>query len=446
VRRRAPAYLAVVAVTGMIVGGVSAPRTLGDVGTVDETFALSANGCGRATGYAETNKIVTLDGKTHVTWLDSAAEGFRVRIRTFTHATGQWSPAITVGEAHDNHGGPALAPDSKGYLHIVYYPHHHPFRYRHSLRPNDATEWSEETQVGERCTYPTLMVGPDDTLYLTGRVSNKQGKPWVVSLFVKRQGGPWERPRAIMVARDPGYSHFQEAMAWSPDHRTLHLSTRMYGGEPGRPHTVGYMRSTDYGTTWVNAKGEKLALPVTPAAITVLAREGDGPKSSFRCGAIAVDRQGSPHILYSGAADKRTHTWLTGLRQDGTWAEVDLLPHVTKAFPDHELTMPGGLVITDQGSTCIGLTLMPPEGRKAGGSRSWGHTTNEVIWLESRDQGTTFDIRAVSQSDPTCANWLPNVERPTGFNRVDRPSLIFTGGTPGKNNLQHVSNHVIWAR
>lgn len=247
------------AVTGLIVGGVVAPWALGDVKTMDEIFVLAADGCGRATGYAETNKIVTLDGKTHVTWLDSVAEGFRVRIRTFTHATGQWSPTITVGDAHDNHGGPALAVDSKGYLHIVYYPHHHPFRYRHSLRPNDAAEWSEETQIGERCTYPTLMVGPDDTL-------------------------------------------------------------------------------------------------------------------------------------------------------------------------------------------CIALTLIPPEGRKAGGSRSWGHASNEVIWLESRDGGTTFDIRTASRADATCANWLPNIERPTGFNRVDRPGLIFTGGTAGKNNLQHVSNRVLWAR
>ena len=424
--------------------GVTPAR--GEVIPMNETFVLARDGCGRATGYAETNKIITLDGKTHVTWLDSVTEGFRVRIRTLVHATGEWSPTTTVGNAHDNHGGPALAVDSKGVLHIVYFPHHHPFRYRHSLHPNDATEWSEETLIGERCTYPTLMVGPDDTLYLTGRVSNKEGKPWVVHLFVKHPGQPWSAPRAIMVAKGPGYSHYQAAMAWGPDHRTLHLSTRMYGGKPGRPHTVGYMRSADFGSTWVGAKGEALALPVSPAAITALAREGSGPKSNFRCGSIAIDREGTPHILYSGAADKRLRAWLAALGPDGNWKEIDLLPHVAKVYPDHEIAMPGGLVFNEEGTLFITLTLLPPEGRKAGGSRSWGHATNEVIWLESGNGGKTVDLRAVSRSDPTCANWLPNIEKRTGFNRVERPGLIFTGGTAGKSNLQHVSNPVIWSR
>ncbi|GIT28271.1 MAG: hypothetical protein Ct9H300mP1_03170 [Planctomycetaceae bacterium] len=43
---------------------------------------LSRSGSGRATAYAEANKIVTVGDKTHVTWLDSVKDGFRVRVRT----------------------------------------------------------------------------------------------------------------------------------------------------------------------------------------------------------------------------------------------------------------------------------------------------------------------------------------------------------------------------
>ena len=75
---------------------------------------ISNEGCGRATGYAETNKIVTCDGRTHAAWLDSTGEGFRVRVRSVEHASGEWSAAVTVGEAFDNHGGPALAIDGQG--------------------------------------------------------------------------------------------------------------------------------------------------------------------------------------------------------------------------------------------------------------------------------------------------------------------------------------------
>ena len=49
--------------------------------SVDKNVVLlSEHGCGRATAYADGNKIITLQDKTHVAWLDSIAEGFRVRI------------------------------------------------------------------------------------------------------------------------------------------------------------------------------------------------------------------------------------------------------------------------------------------------------------------------------------------------------------------------------
>ncbi|MFW6164247.1 MAG: hypothetical protein ACODAJ_15875, partial [Planctomycetota bacterium] len=71
-------------------------------------FTLSRHGCGRATAYSKSNKIVTLGPKTHAAWLDSQDGTFWTRIRTLDRETGAWSPTITVGEAHDNHGGPAL--------------------------------------------------------------------------------------------------------------------------------------------------------------------------------------------------------------------------------------------------------------------------------------------------------------------------------------------------
>ena len=132
-------------------------------------FLLSSEGSGRATSYGESNKIVTVGGKTHVAWLDAIAEGFRVRVRTLDRRTGQWGPIVAIGDGQDNHGGPALIVDSKGYLHIVYYPHHQPFRYRRSVRPNDASEWGPEIKFGEALSYPVMLCAPDDTIILTAR-------------------------------------------------------------------------------------------------------------------------------------------------------------------------------------------------------------------------------------------------------------------------------------
>ena len=61
-------------------------------GKSPDSFLLSTVGCGRATGYAESNKIVTQGDLTHVAWLDSPPEGFRVRVRTLNRRSGQWLP------------------------------------------------------------------------------------------------------------------------------------------------------------------------------------------------------------------------------------------------------------------------------------------------------------------------------------------------------------------
>ena len=92
----------------------------------EDLTLLSGSGSGRATAYAKTNKIITAAGRTHVGWLDSTDDGFAIRIRTWTRDTDRWSPTYTLGTASDNHGGPALAIDSEGFLHVVYGPHHGP--------------------------------------------------------------------------------------------------------------------------------------------------------------------------------------------------------------------------------------------------------------------------------------------------------------------------------
>ena len=43
---------------------------------------LSEDGCGRATAYSEFNKIVSVGGETHVSWLDSKDDKFLVTTTT----------------------------------------------------------------------------------------------------------------------------------------------------------------------------------------------------------------------------------------------------------------------------------------------------------------------------------------------------------------------------
>jgi len=407
---------------------------------------LSTEGCGRATGYAEANKIVTANGKTHVAWLDSSSAGFRVRIRTLAHETGRWSPVYTIGEAYDNHGGPAVAIDSRGFLHVAYYPHHHPMRYRRSRRPHDASEWTEVERFGTRCTYPTLVVGPDDSLYLTCREST--GKQWVANLYVRKPAGAWRRVGSVLRSRFTGYAHFQEALAWGPGHKTLHLSCRIYEGPNGRCQTVGYLRSRDFGRSWRRADGQAVTLPATAETVDVIHRLGEAASvaggQSVRCGAVAISAWGVPHILYSTADAAGGDLLLAWPGADGRWRRRSIGEQLAGALGGWLAKMPGGLSFDAEGRLWAVATMCRPGPDRKGGL--WGHPTNEVAWLRLGEGGKMTGAALLTVPDAARARWLPNVERPTGFNRVERPGILYTDGPRGGKNTERLANTVYWVR
>ena len=299
---------------------------------------LSAHGCGRATAYPQENKIVTLDDRVHVAWLDSVAEGFRVRIRTLDRASGTWSATHTIGEAYDNHGGPALVCDSQGYLHVAYYPHHHAIRYRRSLRPNDASAWTDEELIGDGYSYPKLAVGRNDELLLSCRRSFlREGRlgherPFELHLLRKSPGGSWSEPLVLARSRHPNYAHFGDSYAWAPDRVGLHMTIRFHEKSDaeayGRIQTVGYLFSPDAGRTWQRSDGTQVTLPVTAETVDVIAAGGLDYGSALQAGALAVAPDGTPwlvHNEWSGGVGTNTVCTPAG---NGSWRRIVLNEHV----------------------------------------------------------------------------------------------------------------------
>lgn len=420
----------------------SVPRNTG----AGARFLLSEQGCGRATGYAEANKIVTVGDRTHVAWLDSPPEGFRVRVRTLNRNTGEWSPTDTVGEAHDNHGGPALTVDREGYLHITYFPHHHAFRYRRSKRPNDASEWEEEIQFGEKLTYPTLVCGLDNTLYFMARRSFKE-KPWEVELWSKKPGKDWSRSGTILRSRHKGYAHFQESLAWGPDHKTLHLCCRFHENSDknayGRLQTVAYMQSDDFGKTWRRSNGAKIQTPASVDEIEVLAKGGVDREVGLRAGCMTVDRRtGKPHLIYSVTENGKGRAIVATSNGKGDWTRVDLSSQLPEKLRGKDLIMGGGLSCDANGQLWGTAQI---QNAKPGES-TWGNPSNEVFRFVRDAQSDSIKFSFASKPDPKRSQWLPNIERATGFNKVpDRPGIIYTSGAPGGKNTELLSNRVYWA-
>lgn len=410
-------------------------------------FLLSAEGSGRATAYLESGKIVTFQGKTHVAWLDTPAEGFRIRVRTLDHATGQWSPPYTVGEAADNHGGPALAVDAQGYLHIVYFSHHHPFRYHRSLRPNDASAWGPMEEFGIHLTYPTLLCAADGTLILSARRSYDD-QPWELELWTKAPGAAWTQQAPVLRSRKPGYSQFAASMAWAPDHRRLFLSFRIYE-MPGYDNKVmdaitmvGCITSPDAGRTWTRLDGTPLGLPATidtlEAIVTCDSREGRIADT----GSMAVSPDGRPYVTYSIRTQEAAAAYLASPLPDGKgWRHLELNRFLPAALRNWALVLQGGVVFKPSGQPVVVCTALD----YPFGAESWGHPTNTLVQFDSSDGGRTFAAKILTPLDRKTPRWLPNLEKAGGFNEMpEHPGLVYTEGDAGAGLGDILRNRVWW--
>ena len=435
-------------------------------GALDQAnhFLLSSRGCERATS-GTGNKIITHEGKTHVAWLDSTEEGFFARVRTLDRQSGRWSPTYTLGKANGNHGRPAMTIDSKGYLHVVYGIHHDTVPYKRSVRPNDASEWTEKKTFGGKMSYPTFVCGPDDALYLTGRYG------WGgVRMYVKPRGEDWEDRGLIIRTREDCFSYaaFHEGLAWGPDHRTLHLSCEFYQSQTkqtnlwGTVQSANYMRSTDFGKTWQRADGTPIETPATSKTMDVLAAgESSYPKPGIRNqGAIVVDSKGKPYVLYRRYNTRPPgQVFLVTPDQQGKWQHLPLQAAMDKHWPGWAvIDSRSGLTITEDDRICIALLVIPREhpvaqSEKARWKTGSGYSTNAenarfslesagkwsnefphrrgVAWFETGDGGKTFVAKAVFKRDPKVVYHQPSIEMPTGFNRIPAgsyPGLIYFAG------------------
>lgn len=410
------------------------------------SFRLSAAGSGRATGYVESAKIITLGNRIFAAWLDAEPDGFRVRIRTMDRLTGQWSETVTVGEAQDNHGGPGLTVDRQGYLHIVYYPHHRPFRYRRSIRPLDASEWGPEVQFGESLSYPVLLCAPDDTLICTcRRYYEADDHRNEMELWKKPADGVWYRQGVIMRSRHLGYVHFQDSTAWGPDHRTIHLSCRIYETNPKAGalpiETLGYLVSPDAGETWRRLDGTVVALPATADSVDVLLQGGDATGRTLYAGAMAVNRAGVPHLLHSVREHGQARSYLATPAPGGGWNRRDLHEFLPPAWRDHDLIMIGSVTFSASGRATVVATLVKP----GPGESDWSHPSSRLVRFWSDDGTRTFQSEVLAAATKPGPHWLPNLERPTGHHAIpDEPGIIYMAGDGGAGLHERDLRNEVW--
>lgn len=154
------------------------------------------------------NSTVTKDGLTHIAYLSMEPapdkDGTPQYAVTYDRSTGKCGAPVLLGfggrGAPDNHNGPVMAADSKGYLHAVLGAHHDPFRYTRSLQPNSINGgWTEPVAFGKpqprtpsgSYTYVSLICDKNDTLHVVARYAG-WGYFFCLDYLRKKADQPWE--------------------------------------------------------------------------------------------------------------------------------------------------------------------------------------------------------------------------------------------------------------
>lgn len=75
----------------------------------------------------------------------------------------------------------------------------------------------------------------------------------------------------------------------------------------------------------------------------------------------------------------------------------------------------------------------------------WGEVTTELVRFRSQDGGETLVGEAFALPSADEPRWMPNLERPTGFNEMPpEHALIYTDGVRGEALGDQLSNRVYW--
>jgi len=353
---------------------------------------ISERGSTRATRYAVTNKIVTLDGKTHIAWLDSISD---TMVITYNHANGAWSRPVKVGTGTDNHGGPALLCDSEEYLHIIFGPHHGPFHYCISKRPNDASEWLRQDDFGVDGTYPSAVFDDRDTLHIIYRGGSGPVKKLVYQQ--KPKGGHWSKLTELAAAPiEAGYTHYHSALMIAKD-QSLHVCYDIFYS--GVARCAGHLMSRDRGRTWTLADGSAVKLPVTPDADAFFKRTDD----MLTVSSIVCDSKGHPWISVTGF-----ELW----HYDGrNWRLVR--PDIPVDFAKNRYAL-GTLGIDSRDRLYW-----------------FGALDGRFVVVYSADGGEHFELLPIASPEAGMPLMGPNIERPTGHNAVRVPWLLYSLGEKG---------------
>jgi len=263
-----------------------------------------------------TQQVVHHGTKVFVPYYVVSTGKIRIAVyNTANHSSTQYDVA-TVG-TNNEHFCPSMCVDGNGYLHIFYGCHNSPLKYKKSLNPGDASEWSSEQTIYSDVTYPSA-VAYGNKIFVTARTDNHHK----IRLFKSTDGGDtWDTNTVIADYSAQGWWAYQ-MVSFLDSNNSIHItwSNRLGAGQPSRD--VCYAYSDDNGATWKKADGTSLSLPITSGNEDYI-EEGQPGYSIGRAFGLFVDNDGHPNAVYS--VNNESGCWLKHARWNGSsWTKHNI--------------------------------------------------------------------------------------------------------------------------
>lgn len=280
------------------------------------------------------------DSATDKTWIARESYHYNARfhrVRTYDHATSQWSGwESTCGVSQltdDDHGVPALFVDADGRIHWFGGAHGSDMRHSYTVLPGDMDSWTTQTAITGAYTYPhPVFDGTNLFLFLRKELASS---PYWMSLVLRKStaisGGQ------ITFAADVSLVDFGSDtriyLGWTYDDGTdIHLFFTYSDGADTFRRNQYHVRYEKSSGDLKNSDGSRTdsSLPINKTTADTYYRYVTQTTNETNVGCACIDIAGDFHACYldgSGSSWEIKHIILSG----GSWSSATTAVTLTNA-------------------------------------------------------------------------------------------------------------------